>query len=44
MGANYEKAGAAQSRADFTHKIQIILKELRGTAYGLRLLERWDIV
>ena len=28
-GANYEEARAGESRADFIHKMQIVLKELR---------------
>ena len=39
-GANYEEACAAESRADFIHKMQIVLKELRESRYWLRLLER----
>jgi len=35
--ANYEEACAAQSRADFIHKMQIVLKELRETRFWLRL-------
>jgi len=31
-GANYEEACSAESRADFIHKVQIVLKELRGTS------------
>jgi len=40
IGANYEEAQAAESRADFAHKLQISLKELRETSYWLRLSER----
>jgi four helix bundle protein len=36
-GANYEEACAAESRADFIHKMQIVLKELRETLYWLKL-------
>jgi four helix bundle protein len=36
-GANYEEARGAESRADFTHKMQIVLKELRETLYWLKL-------
>jgi len=39
-GANYEEACAAESRADFIHKMQIVLKELRECLYWLRLSER----
>lgn len=39
-GANYEEACAAESRADFVHKMQVVLKELRESLYWLRLLKR----
>ena len=39
-GANYEEACGAESRADFVHKMQIVLKELREARFWLRLLER----
>jgi four helix bundle protein len=39
-GANYEEAQGAESREDFTHKLQIALKELRESGYWLRLLVR----
>lgn len=39
-GANYEEACAAESRADFVHKMQIVLKELRETLYWLKLAAR----
>ena len=29
-GANYEEACGAESRADFIHKMQLVLKELKG--------------
>lgn len=35
IGANYEEAHGAQSRADFAHKMQIALKESRETRYWL---------
>jgi four helix bundle protein len=38
-GANYEEARAAESRADFVHKVGIAAKELRETIYWLRLIE-----
>ena len=38
VGANYEEAQGAESKADFTHKLQIALKELRESRYWLRLL------
>ena len=36
-GANYEEACGAESRADFIHKLQIVLKELRESVYWLEL-------
>jgi len=36
--ANYEEACAAESRADFIHKIKVVLKELRETRGWLRLI------
>lgn len=42
-GANYFEARGAESRADFVHKLQLCLKELRETEYWLRLLERSGI-
>jgi four helix bundle protein len=39
-GANYQEACGAESRADFVHKLQIVLKELREAHYWLQLLGR----
>ena len=39
VGANYEEAQGAESRVDFSHKLQIALKDLRESNYWLRLLE-----
>lgn len=36
-GANYEEACSAESRCDFIHKLQIVLKELRESLFWLRL-------
>ena len=35
---NYEEACAAESRADFTHKMSVCLKELRESRMWLRLI------
>lgn len=43
-GANYEEACGAESRADFIHKLQIALKELRETLYWLRLIKKSKLV
>ena len=40
VGANYEEARAAESTADFVHKLQVALKELREATYWLQLLSR----
>ncbi|PYV19280.1 MAG: four helix bundle protein [Acidobacteria bacterium] len=39
-GANFEEAQAAESRADFAHKLQIALKEARESNYWLRVVSR----
>jgi four helix bundle protein len=39
-GANYEEARAAESRADFIHKVGIACKEVRETAYWLKVIKR----
>ena len=44
VGANVEEAHAAASRADFTHKMNIALKEARETRYWLRLLIDAELV
>jgi four helix bundle protein len=44
VGAHYEEARAAESRSDFTHKLQVALKELRESNYWLRLLHRAQIL
>ncbi len=43
-GANYEEARGAQSRADFLHKPQIVLKELRESLFWLRLVDKAQII
>lgn len=37
-GANYEEAQAASSKADFSYKTEISLKEMRESNYWLRLI------
>jgi four helix bundle protein len=37
---NYAEARAAESRADFIHKLKIALKELRETLVWLKIIER----
>lgn len=43
-GANYEEACAAESKADFVHKMQVVLKELRESLYWLRLVKKTESV
>jgi len=43
-GANYEEACGAESRADFIHKLQIVLKELRESSYWLRLIRKTGFI
>jgi four helix bundle protein len=40
VGANFEEAQAAEPRADFAHKLQIALKELREASYRLRVISK----
>ena len=44
IGANVEEATAAESRADFIHKMKIAMKESRETHYWLRLLDQSDLI
>ena len=37
---NYGEARSAESRADFVHKIRVVLKELSETSVWLRIIER----
>ncbi|MDI6780483.1 MAG: four helix bundle protein [Bacteroidota bacterium] len=43
-GANYEEACGAESKADFIHKMQIVLKELRESIYWLKLIKKSDVI
>ncbi|MEN8154351.1 MAG: four helix bundle protein [Acidobacteriota bacterium] len=38
-GANYEESRGAESRQDFIHKMQIVLKELKESLYWIKLLK-----
>ena len=40
VGANYEEAQAAESKADFIHKLQVSLKEMRESYYWLRVAKQ----
>ena len=37
-GANYEEARAGESMADFIHKMQIVLKELRESGFWIKVI------
>ena len=43
IGANINEATAAQSKADFIHKMSIASKEARETKYWLRLLNQSEL-
>ena len=42
-GANYEESQAASSKADFTNKVSISLKEMRESNYWLRIIKGSNI-
>ena len=39
VGANYEEAQAGSSKADFTNKVRIALREMRESNYWLRIIK-----
>ena len=39
---NYGEARGAESRADFIHKLRVVVKELNETSVWLRIIERSD--
>src|ERR1035437_1225772 len=39
-GANYEEAQSGSSKADFTNKVRISLREMRESNYWLRIIQR----
>lgn len=43
-GANYEESVGAESKADFIHKTQIVLKEIRESNFWLRLITISNLV
>ncbi len=43
-GANYEEACGAESRADFVHKLSIVLKELKESRFWLRVVHQTEIL
>jgi four helix bundle protein len=40
VGANYEESRGTDTRADFCHKLQIALKEMRETRYWLCVVDK----
>ena len=42
-GANYEEARGAESKADFIHKLGIVLKELKESRYWLKVILRTSL-
>jgi four helix bundle protein len=44
VGANVNEAQSAESKADFVHKLQIGLKEIRETGYWLALVTKSHLV
>ena len=43
-GANYEEACGAESKADFIHKMQLVLKELKESLYWLKLIRKSALI
>jgi four helix bundle protein len=43
-GANYEECCGAESKNDFIHKMQIVLKELKESLYWLRLVRKAQLL
>jgi four helix bundle protein len=41
---NYGEARGAESRADFVHKIRVVLKELNETSVWLRIIQRSELL
>jgi len=43
-GSNYEESRGAESRADFVHKLGIVLKELKETRFWLYVIHHAEIL
>lgn len=43
-GADYCEARGAESRADFAHKMQVVVKELRETQYWVEIIGRAKLI
>jgi four helix bundle protein len=44
VGANTQEARSAESTADFVHKLQIALKEIREAGYWLTLIQQSRLI
>jgi four helix bundle protein len=44
VGANYEEARGAESKADFLHKLNVAVKEMREALYWLKVLQKSGLV
>jgi four helix bundle protein len=44
VGAHYEEARGAESKADFIHKLGVALKECRETRYWLKVIQRASLL
>lgn len=42
-GANYAESRSAESQADFIHKLQIVLKELKESRFWIMLIMKSDL-
>lgn len=43
-GANYEEARGAESRADFLHKLGIVLKELKESRFWIKVIYKAPLI
>ena len=43
-GSNYEEARGAESKADFIHKLAIVLKELKESRFWLKVIKKSEII
>lgn len=43
-GANYEESQSAESKPDFIHKLQVVLKELKESLFWFRLVEKGEFI
>ena len=43
-GSNYEEACGAESKADFVHKMGVVLKELKESCFWLQVIHRTELL